>query len=123
MVNAARCRKCETKECSTCDHKPPKLFKINREAFILWMAVKTQWRSAGLGLIGLDYDAVEREAARQGVLLREKSGAFNRCLWKKIKVLEAYELERQGKPNERNRSVERDKEVRKKLGKLSVRRR
>ena len=68
-----------------------------------------------MGVIGLDYDSVEKEAERQGIELREESGAFNRCLWKKIKALEMYELERMSKKNESNSSIERDKEIRKKF--------
>ena len=81
----------------------------------MWLSVRTQWRSGGLGVVGLDYDSVEREAERQGVELREESGAFNRCLWRKIKALEAYELKRMSEKNESNSSVDRDKEIRKKF--------
>jgi hypothetical protein len=44
--------------------------------------------SGGFGLIGLNYDAVEREAVRNEIIM-------NRAMWKKIKALEAYELNRQ----------------------------
>ena len=52
--------------------------------------------SCGLELIGLNYEAVEKEAGRNEIKM-------NRAMWKKIKALEAYELNRQSQPKkERN---------------------
>ncbi len=56
--------------------------EINRDAFDLWVEVKTQWRSGFGGLIGLDYVAVHQEAVRMGIDL-------DVCLMSKIKVLES----------------------------------
>jgi len=39
-------------------------------------------------IVGLNYDRVENEARRQEIDL-------NRCMWRKIKALERYELNRQ----------------------------
>jgi hypothetical protein len=62
----------------------------------LWIQSKTQWISCGLELIGLNYEAVEKEAGRNEIKM-------NRAMWKKIKALEAYELNRQSQPKkERN---------------------
>ena len=62
----------------------------------MWIQSKTQWISCGLELIGLNYEAVEKEAGRNEIKM-------NRAMWKKIKALEAYELNRQSQPKkERN---------------------
>ena len=56
----------------------------------MWLSVQTQWNAGGFGLVGLNYDAVEREALRQEVEL-------SKCDWMKIKSLERYELGRHHK--------------------------
>lgn len=79
------CRDCPKRglECDECSWgKPPELMEINRDAFDLWVEVKTQWRSGFGGLIGLDYVAVNQEAGRMGIDL-------DVCLMSKIKVLES----------------------------------
>jgi hypothetical protein len=37
----------------------PELVRENEDAWRLWLAGQTQWRGAGLGIIGLDYPALE----------------------------------------------------------------
>ena len=66
----------------------------------MWIQSHTQWIGGGLGLIGLNYDAVEREAGRNEIKL-------NRCIWKKIKALEAFELSRQT-PEKKEKDVKND---------------
>jgi hypothetical protein len=56
----------------------------------LWLAVRTQWRAAGFGIVGLDYGEVRRSA-------RDMDIRMTPGLWAKIKRLEYFELERQGK--------------------------
>ncbi len=63
----------------------------NEEAWELWLEVRTQWRTAGFGVIGLDYTAVYREAERLEIDLSP-------CMMKKIKALESFEL---GRTNEK----------------------
>jgi hypothetical protein len=65
----------------------------NDEALELWLAVRTQWRAAGFGLVGLDYPAVERMAERLEIEL-----SF--CMLRKIQALERYSLDDNGKPDE-----------------------
>ena len=57
----------------------------NADAWELWLEVQTQWRGGGVGIIGLDYHAVYREAARIGIEL-------SNCTMRKIKVLERLAL-------------------------------
>ena len=54
----------------------------------LWLAVRTQWRAGGVGLVGLDYIAVQHEADRLGIDLLPPA-------MDKIRALEAHELRRQ----------------------------
>ena len=51
--------------------------------------MKTQFRGAGFGIIGLDYPAVRTEAEEMGL-------SFTGSLKRKIKALERYTLEKQG---------------------------
>ena len=78
------CRKTKTDPpCGTgCSYaKGPALWKINADAWELWLEVQTQWRGGGMGIIGLDYNTVYAEAARIGIELSV-------CTMKKIKALE-----------------------------------
>lgn len=59
----------------------------NQEALELWMAVRTQFRGAGMGVIGLDYPAVYLEAERLEIELTPR-------VMGKIKALERVELDR-----------------------------
>lgn len=43
--------------------------EVNRDALDLFQAVETQWRGAGFGLIGLDYNVLYLEAERMGIEL------------------------------------------------------
>lgn len=53
----------------------------NAEAWELWLAVNTQWRAGGLGIVGLDYPAVWAMAARLEI-------EVGNCLMRKIQGLE-----------------------------------
>lgn len=57
----------------------------NEAVLALWQAVYTQWRSAGLGLVGLDYAEVRRWAQEMEIDLSP-------CVWIKIQALERWEL-------------------------------
>lgn len=59
----------------------------NNEALELWLAVRTQWRGGGMGVIGLDYAEVRQWAMDLDIDLSP-------AVWGKIKALEAFELER-----------------------------
>lgn len=62
----------------------------NLEAWELWKAVRTQWRSGGLGANGLDYPAVYLVAGTLEIQV-------SRCTLSKIQALERFELD-QHKP-------------------------
>jgi hypothetical protein len=64
------------------------LWEENEEAWELWEAAYTQWRSSGFGRTGLDFPAVGLIA---GWLEIEMTGP----LFRKIKALERFELSRQ----------------------------
>lgn len=51
------------------------------------MEVATQWRSAGFGILGLDYTCLYQEAARMGIELTQRT-------MRKVKALERNVLER-----------------------------
>lgn len=59
----------------------------NNEALELYVSVRTQWRGAGMGIIGLDYVALHQAARRLEIDLSP-------CVMAKISALEAHELER-----------------------------
>jgi len=61
----------------------------NEDALHLWLAVQTQWRAGGMGVVGLDYSEVRHWAREMGIILTPG-------LWAKIKRLEFFELGRQG---------------------------
>jgi len=65
----------------------------NLEVLDLWEDVRTQWRGAGLGVIGLDYREVRARAAELDIELSE-------CMWRKIRKLERIELKKQNKGSE-----------------------
>lgn len=84
MTPDAPCRSGDT----DCEYaRPPRLYSQNEEAWELWQAVQTQWRGAGLGIIGLDYLAVQQEADRMEIKL-------DRCTMSKIRALEKDTLQR-----------------------------
>jgi hypothetical protein len=60
----------------------------NTDAMQLWLAVRTQWRAGGMGVVGLDYAEVRRWA-------RDLDMALSPGLWSKSRRLEYFELERQ----------------------------
>jgi len=62
----------------------------NIDAWDLWIEIRTQWRSAGMGIVGLDYRTVYAEAERLGIDLSV-------CTMKKIKALEASVLKAEGR--------------------------
>lgn len=64
----------------------------NNEALQLWGAVLTQWRGAGMGVIGLDYGEVRWWARELGILLSPG-------LWSKVRALEMVELTRHAAAN------------------------
>lgn len=71
--------------CDDCEWKPEKLLPENLDALELWLAVQTQWRASGFGIIGLDYSVLQREADRLEIEL-------SICTMNKVKALEAYTL-------------------------------
>lgn len=66
------------------------LLPQNYDTWELWIEVSTQWRGAGMGVIGLDYHAVYTEAQRIGIEL-------SICTMKKIKALERAVLKKMAK--------------------------
>jgi len=79
--------------CSTCEYGPqnmPAVRPENMEALELWVDVSTQWRGAGMGIVGLDYREVRTRAAELDIDLSE-------CVWGKIRKLERIELKKQNK--------------------------
>lgn len=66
----------------------------NAEAMELWLHVQTQWRAGGLGLVGLDYTAVRREARELGLYM-------SHGMMRKLQSLEHYCLRMQ-KPKRSN---------------------
>lgn len=91
--HALYCKSCRRKfkdkpPCEACDWASPKLLPENEDAFFLFKEIKTQWRAAGFGLIGLDYNVLYQEGERLGVDLSP-------CVMKKIKACEAAVLAKQ----------------------------
>ena len=77
--------------CKTCEYGPhnmPPIMPENMEILELWLDVCTQWRGAGMGVIGLDYGEVRARAKDLDIDL---SG----CAWRKIRKLERLELKKQ----------------------------
>lgn len=71
----------------------------------LWMAVRTQWRAGGIGIIGLDYGEVRRSALDIGITMTAG-------MWEKIKTLERYTLEKMHVSDDRPRNPEAPKRPR-----------
>jgi len=68
--------------CATCAWgRDPQLHPENEEAWSLWNEVLTQWRSAGFGVLGLDYNTLHLEAGRLEIPLTPRT-------MRKIKALE-----------------------------------
>jgi hypothetical protein len=63
------------------------LLPANEDAWELFEAAGTQWRSGGFGYIGLDYTAVYQIAAVTGI---ETTAALH----EKVRVLESVTLEK-----------------------------
>lgn len=57
----------------------------NEAALSLWLAVQTQWRAGGMGIVGLDYGEVRRWARDMGVVMTA-------AVWGKIRALERHVL-------------------------------
>jgi len=78
----------------------------NRDVWELWAAVQTQWRGAGMGIIGLDYLAVQQEADRLGI---EATPA----VMNKLRALEAATLRQVHAETDRkdSRTVEPRKDI------------
>lgn len=97
MTYCKECRKAKPpRPCAGCPYnRPPDLAPANEEALELWLECCTQWRTSGFGAVGLDYNAVHREARRLEIDLSPG-------LMAKIKHLERFELERQGKKDDRS---------------------
>ena len=55
----------------------------------MWLHANTQWRAAGLGLIGLDYLAVKAVARDLGI-------EWTAGMWRKMLALERFETSREG---------------------------
>ena len=60
------------------------------------------WESNGFARTGLNYDRVEQEARREEI-------DYSRCVRRKIKALERYELKAQGVSNGLEGSTTRDR--------------
>lgn len=56
----------------------------NDDAWSLWENVCSQWRGAGMGVIGIDHNAVRSRARDLGIEMSE-------CMWGKINALEAHD--------------------------------
>lgn len=63
----------------------------NLDAWDLWQAVQTQWRAAGMGVIGLDHAWVHKMA---GILRID----YTPALFKKMAVLENAAMQKLNKP-------------------------
>jgi hypothetical protein len=92
------CRTCHDAghdtDCRICPNgSGPELIPENHDAVELMQAVLTQWRGAGFGVIGLDYNTVYIEADRMEIDLTP-------CMMNKIRVLEMLELNRMNKRDE-----------------------
>jgi hypothetical protein len=61
----------------------------NQDAWELWIAIQTQWRVGGMGVVGLDYAEIRRWAEDLEIDLSP-------CMWSKIKSLEIYTLKGAG---------------------------
>jgi hypothetical protein len=90
---AEYCRNCRAVKkteppCAAGEWRQPELDPGNETAMELWLMVRIQWRVAGLGVVGLDYLAVQQEADRLEIDL-------NRCLMRKIQALERMEVQKQ----------------------------
>lgn len=84
--------------CKDCEWQCPELWAENREAWELWNAVKTQWRTGTAGAggmvspcpIGLDYTAVYQVAKTLDIEITP-------ALLNQLQALEFYELNRSPK--------------------------
>jgi len=81
--------------CQTCEALCPKLIQENKEAWQLWTATRTQWRTSFGGIVGLDYTALLNVAGIYAINV-------NPGMMRKIKALENYELERCAKEGKKN---------------------
>jgi hypothetical protein len=75
------------KNCNKCEYKKPDLLPANEDAWELFEAAGTQWRSSGFSFIGLDYTAVYQIAAVMGI-------DSTATLHEKVRILESITLER-----------------------------
>ena len=83
-------------DCAQCDQRQPVLWPENREAWVIWTLVNTQWRVSALSLVGLDYPAVFQIAAVYGI-------GINPALFQKLRALELLELSRNRKEEDDGR--------------------
>lgn len=77
--------------CGSCEYGPhtmPAIMPENLEVIELWQDVSTQWRGAGMGIVGLDYGEVRIRAKELDIELSE-------CVWSKVRMLERVELKMQ----------------------------
>lgn len=63
----------------------PQLLPENEDAYQLWQNSQTQWRTGGMGIVGLDYPAAFRIAKLLDI-------EISTCLFSKIKALERNAL-------------------------------
>ncbi|MBW2024372.1 MAG: DUF1799 domain-containing protein [Deltaproteobacteria bacterium] len=80
------CKKAGKADCNNCEWKQPELRPENQEAWELWQAVQTQWRSGPSGPIGLDYGVMMKVARLLGVDLSP-------AVFGKIQALEKQTLD------------------------------
>lgn len=73
-------------DCQTCEYKQPQIMEENRQAWRLWNAVKTQWRTGVGGIVGLDYTALKMVAKMLDIKM-------NPCMLIKISELERITME------------------------------
>lgn len=76
----------------------PPIMPENMEVLELWQDVSTQWRGAGMTIIGLDYFEVRIRAKELDIELSE-------CVWRKIRKLERMELKNQNKTEEKTQGM------------------
>lgn len=87
---ACGCECGEKEECATCEARAPALFPENRDAWRLWNAACTQWRTSFGGVVGIDYTAVFYIAQAMDIEITP-------ALMEKLKRLEMYEVSRLNK--------------------------
>lgn len=79
-------------DCRGCDKRQPRLVPGLGTTRRLWLGCRTQWR-AGLGPLGLDYNAVQVAAGWLGIRIDER--IFGHLMWLEHWTLEASRREQE----------------------------